>query len=115
MAIAQASIPKIKTLEQRTSYEPHQRARTETLRAESITVVNISEAGVRRHLPAVGASSSSSINALPLSILPWSSGALLGLVGALASAKPHASVCSVPLGGYWARSNMRWSHFSQEM
>ena len=79
---------------------------------DSLTVVNISEAGVRRHLPAVGASSSSINDDLPLSILPWSSGALLGLVGALASAKPHAYVCSVPLGCYRARSNVMLSLLS---
>ena len=83
-----------------------------TLRTESITVVDISEAGVRRHLPAVGASSCSINDDLPLSILPWSSGALLGLVGALASAKPHAYVCSVPLGCYRARSNVMLSLLS---
>ena len=85
-----------------------------TLRTESITVVDISEAGVRRHLPAVGASSCSINDDLPLSILPRSSrsGALLGLAGALASAKPHAYVCSVPLGCYRARSNVMLSLLS---
>ena len=92
-----------------------------TLRTESITVVDISEAGVRRHLPAVGASSCSINDDLPLSILPRSSrsGALLGLAGALASAKPHAYVCSVVrtlglLPGKVKRDALT-SQFSQEM
>lgn len=75
--------------EQRTLFDSHRYTRSATGREDNVTVIDVSHAGVRRDPPAVGAGSSS-IN-LPLSILAWSSGALLGLATTLSSAKHHAS------------------------